>query len=121
MDIFQSAEGLVEEGLKVRIGERLSRTNLQSLAQDQKNEYLGLKKSSDSHDGVKISFHEFFLYDLDEKPYNSESMNTNVEVDFIKVPSGLEDDVHVVQASDLMGSLRSTVVSQQTGSARTFL
>jgi hypothetical protein len=61
MDILQSAEGLVKEGLKVRVRERLAGSNLQASTQCQNSQYFELRKAVTSHDGVQISFHEFFL------------------------------------------------------------
>ena len=86
--IFQTAQRLVDEGLEVRVRERLTGTNLEHTC-------VGSKKSvrftintegerAITYDGVEIGLHELF-----------------VEIYFIKVTIWAEDNVHVVKASDL--------------------
>jgi len=65
VDVLQTAERLVNEGLEVRVRERLARAD----------------------DGVEVGLHELF-----------------VEIHLIEVPIRAEDNVHIIQASDVLVS-----------------
>jgi hypothetical protein len=88
VDVFQTAERLVDEGLEVRVRERLAGADLSVIKGYVRS--LGsaangkMRMGCSTHDGVKVGFHELF-----------------VEIHLIKVPIRAKDNVHVIQASDL--------------------
>ena len=92
VNVFQTAECLVDEGLEVRVRERLSRADLNDIFFQSKRVRsiarirveLKRRMICSAYDGVKVGFHEL-----------------SVEIHLIKVPIRAKDNVHVIQAGDL--------------------
>ena len=99
VDVLQTAERLVDEGLEVRVRERLAGTDL-SLSMKERSVRSFVRacvrsiarisgegqtnNERSTHDGVEVGLHELF-----------------VEVHLIEVPIRAKDNVHIIQASDL--------------------
>ena len=98
VDVLQTAERLVDKGLEVRVRERLAGTDLSFIDEGKIRSSVRARVRSiarisgegqtnnerSTHDGVEVGLHELF-----------------VEVHLIEVPIRAEDNVHIIQASDL--------------------
>ena len=60
-----------------------------------------------THDSVQVGFHQFFLWGC-QRTSNTEGGMAYIEVDLVKVAVRAEDDVHIVEASDLFAINRGS-------------